>query len=62
MNKNTEKSAITELKLKFREKAKKKVEEKDREIGGEKLGRHRKKRRKNNFDKESTLNNIQREG
>ena len=38
------------------------VEEKDREIGGEKLGRYRKKKRKNNFDKESTLNNIQREG
>ena len=39
-----------------------KVEEKDREIGGEKLGRYRKKRRKNNFDNESTLNNMQREG
>ena len=62
MNKNTEKSGITELEWKFREKAEKMVEEKDREIGGEKLGRYRKKRRKNNFDKESTLNNIQREG
>ena len=62
MNKNTEKKRNFRTQMKIQRKGRKEGRGKRQRNRWREVGEKYEKRMKNNFDKESTLNNIQREG